>query len=459
MKRLFIVSILTFFLAGLFLQPCLAWKGSEGWEERQNAMLEKHGLKVGEVYDASNGSKIKHLLPESVYNKWLMKGGWKFPIGKFDYYYGVEDRWMKKHAKANAGKYTLDSNAVVIEVATGKFPIGRTGITFPMDSFDVKTDPKAGHKILHNGFSVQSVTSAYFRDFTVDWVGIGGYEKSFFAWINYFNYEGGGAWKPNPNLFKQNDLLYFTGPHDIEGAVNLSWKYLDGSPTKGFFYVPAIRRVKRLNGANRSDPTQGSDFCVDDSNGFAGDPESMEAKYIGQKDFLFPVLEADQHRVLKGRRAADGTYVMPPGYSAVKANYLNNNPDPNVDMWALEGIVFVPRTGYQVELFPKDPYYNYGKQILWIDQEGLLFVYKEVDDRAGEYWKTAIVMYTALQYGDDKYVGNGAAAYAMVDDKAHHASIAPVMGSWKGYDFRSWYNTNRMKPSAFTPQAISTMSR
>jgi len=133
--------------------------------------------------------------------------------------------------------------------------------------------------------------------------------------------------------------------------------------------------------------------------------------------------------------------------------------DPNIAPWALEGISFVPRTGYQVELYPRDPYYNYGKQILWLDREGFLFNYKEIDDRSGEYWKTIIVLYTALQYGDDKYVGLESSAYLMVDDKAYHGNCAAVMGTWRGYDLRAWYNTNRLPPSAFTPQGISTMSR
>jgi len=188
-------------------------------------------------------------------------------------------------------------------------------------------------------------------------------------------------------------------------------------------------------------------------------PSSAIYCILTQEEGVLSYFHLKHHRVLKGRRAADGTYEMPTGYSAVKANYLNNNPDPNADMWALEGIVFVPRTGYQVEMFAKDPYYNYGKQILWIDQEGLLFVYKEVDDRSGEYWKTIMVMYTALQYGDEKYIGLESSAYIMVDDKAYHGNVAAVMGTWRGYDLRSWYNTKRLPPSAFTPQGISTMSR
>ncbi|MBT4363486.1 MAG: DUF1329 domain-containing protein [Desulfobacteraceae bacterium] len=459
MKKIFISTILAVFLAGLFIQPCFA--GSEGWKERQDAMMKKHGLKAGEVYDASNLAKIKHLLPVSV-QKWVAQHGWKIPIGEFKYYYGVDDKFFTRYPeKANIGKYALDERDGVIEVSTGKFPVGRKGIVFPMSTFDMSTDPKAAHKLLHNVFSIGASKHSTFRDLTSEWVGDTGYERSFSAYFTVIYYQGAGTWRKNPNLFNINDMLYFTAPYDIEGTVALSWKYLDSKvPTKGYIYVPVIRRVKRTNGANRSDPTQGSDMCTDDSNAFNGDPETMDAKVISQQDFLMPVLENDLNRKLIGRKAADGTFEMPSGYEAVKANYVRaEGMDPNVAPWVLDGVAFVPRTGYQVELFPRDPYYNYGKQVLWLDREGMLFNFKEIDDRSGEYWKTIIVLYTALQYADDKYVGLESSAYLMVDDKAYHGNCAAVMGSWRGYDIRTWINSTRLPASAFTPQNIQTMSR
>ena len=162
MKKIFISTIFAVFLTGLFLQPCLA--GSEGWKESQDAMFEKHGLKAGEVYDASNFNKIKHLLPPSVH-KWVAQHGWKIPIGEFKYYYGVDDKFFTRWPeKANIGKYKLDERDGVIEVATGKFPVGRTGIVFPMSTFDMGTDPKAAHKLLHNVFSIGTSRFSVFRD-------------------------------------------------------------------------------------------------------------------------------------------------------------------------------------------------------------------------------------------------------------------------------------------------------
>ena len=55
-----------------------------------------------------------------------------------------------------------------------------------------------------------------------------------------------------------------------------------------YAYVPAIRRVKRLSGANRSDPQMGSDMTMDDSQGFAGHIESMKWTYMGKKIILKP---------------------------------------------------------------------------------------------------------------------------------------------------------------------------
>ena len=51
----------------------------------------------------------------------------------------------------------------------------------------------------------------------------------------------------------------------MNGMANLFIRHLDGRPDSVYAYVPAIRRVKRLSGANRSDPQMGSDMTMDDS--------------------------------------------------------------------------------------------------------------------------------------------------------------------------------------------------
>ena len=43
---------------------------------------------------------------------------------------------------------------------------------------------------------------------------------------------------------------------------------------------------------------------------------------------------------------------------------------------------------YLIERKPKDKYYNYGPQYMWIDAETYCCNYKVIHDRSGKYWKT-----------------------------------------------------------------------
>ncbi len=52
-------------------------------------------------------------------------------------------------------------------------------------------------------------------------------------------------------------------------------------------------------------------------------------------------------------------------------------------------LVWAKRPVYVVELTAKDPYYNYGKQQIWVDAENsIVVVLKVIYDRADQYWKS-----------------------------------------------------------------------
>ena len=44
-----------------------------------------------------------------------------------------------------------------------------------------------------------------------------------------------------------------------------------------------------------------------------------------------------------------------------------------------------------VEAMPKDPYYNYGRQIFSIEQNSFAPVWKQIYNRSGEYWRTGVL--------------------------------------------------------------------
>ena len=59
-------------------------------------------------------------------------------------------------------------------------------------------------------------------------------------------------------------------PQDIDGVGGLTKRVNDWtSQDKVWFYVPATRRVRRVNAATRSDPVAGLDIFADDLNCYA----------------------------------------------------------------------------------------------------------------------------------------------------------------------------------------------
>ncbi|MBN1226558.1 MAG: outer membrane lipoprotein-sorting protein, partial [Deltaproteobacteria bacterium] len=186
-----------------------------------------------------------------------------------------------------------------------------------------------------------------------------------------------------------------------------------------FSYIPMLRRVRRVSAAARSDPFAGSDFCTDDSRTWNGKNASMKWKFVGQ-----------------------GTYLVP--FSSDKKHTLNVLPDGSIEIyhdilikgyevagwkgapWAPTNCIWNPRPVWVIEGYPKDPYYNYGRQLFYVDQENFINYYKVIYDQSGLYWKT--VFYASNSSETTTGVGYIALPnyYLTVDDKTHHSCVAEI---------------------------------
>jgi hypothetical protein len=72
---------------------------------------------------------------------------------------------------------------------------------------------------------------------------------------------------------------------------------------------------------------------------------------------------------------------------------------------------------------PKDPYYNYGPQQLWVDAELYGTAYKVIFDKSGAYWKTMFISSMGCQSDDKKMMFTSLATQQMVDDRTDHSSV------------------------------------
>ena len=105
------------------------------------------------------------------------------------------------------------------------------------------------------------------------------------------------------------------GPADVNGTAALTWRYRD--PDKrdsSWTYVPALRRVRAVSPANRSDGFLGSDMSQDDGTFFEGKPEDFTWKLVGEDGSAPDRRSARISRASResaGRRPAAGTPMWP----------------------------------------------------------------------------------------------------------------------------------------------------
>jgi len=323
-------------------------------------------LKPGDVLGPDNYQAADGLLPPEIL-KHYQTGDYKnvivdYPVGSSKW----EPAW-KDATEKNAGQLDVDDVGTVIFKGSGKQPDYLYGFPFP--NID-PNDPKAAVKVVWNQFLSYWSGGSSFNVARVTMLQPKGIDRDIHA-DGYFNFWDGQAEKyrkPNPNNLQSQFLGVTTFPTDLQGTSSLSWRYRDANKRDSVWaFVPALRRVRAVSPANRSDGYLGSDISGDDGFFFDGKPEDFEWKLIGKRDAL---------RVVDPNNVKGNLKIPPAPGGGFEVLTWDNPPmagfqDPN---WT--GLSWAPINGglarrpvWVVEGTPKDRYYLYGKIQLWIDAE------------------------------------------------------------------------------------------
>jgi hypothetical protein len=169
----------------------------------------------------------------------------------------------------------------------------------------------------------------------------------------------------NPDKVLQKQGFFpLIEPFDLKGVGTVSYRYLDPARQDDtWLYTPAIRRVRRLSSAQRSDALFGQDIDLDSFGGYAGQIPWFQWKLLGQKPML-----ATMH----GKNLPP---VICPDDGGV--TYCEDwEMRPNV--WVIEG-----RT--------KLPGYAYSKRIIYVDSEAYMIPYSDLYDHNDELWKVVML--------------------------------------------------------------------
>jgi len=394
----------------------------------------------GDVIDKTNWQKAEGLLPDSVLD-WVKKGEFVLNIGEIQW--DPNDYWTEaciRSMETNKGKYVLDADGLIADATTGETPKFVEGTPFP--DVDLE-DPRSAFKIMHNrtfyGYTIGNIL----YPLTGIWVARAGYERE--VQVEFLQYPmvgfPGARKEKNPKGVEQYGIVRVVSPYDIAGTNIMSWRYLDNRQDMTFGFIPAIRRVRRMSPANRSDAFIGTDICIDDATGFAGKISSVEWKPTKKKMALVPFLDEKPQSLVQNER---GEWMSTRGIKPVIYGY--EKKDWQGAPWAPTNLVWAKREVLILEMKPKDPYYNYGTQYLWLDAEVPYIVfYKVIQDRAGDYWKTIVLTSSGFDGPDKEMRFMQGPMYVAVDDRYDHATILRALtpeshGTWFAIQNRNMYS-------------------
>ncbi|GIW44592.1 MAG: hypothetical protein KatS3mg077_1874 [Candidatus Binatia bacterium] len=333
---------------------------------RKACATDGNGLAPGTMLGKDNWQLAEDLLPPEIL-KHYREGHYQNKI--IEWPEGIY-RWDPQFlaaTQANKGKYAIAPEGTIIEVATGVQPPFIYGLPFP--EIDASRDPTAAIKILWNFFYQYWNEGSSHNLVLLVWVRPGGVDREAIQDV-YFQYYDGQDPEyrlPNPNNFSMQFVSVATSPADLHGTASLTWRYRD--PNKrdsNWAYVPALRRVRAVSPANRSDGFLGSDMSQDDGPFFDGKPEDFTWKLVGQKETL-RIVDPESFERMPQR------YWLPEGgwrtvWTNLQVVGFQTPGWPGI-AWAPVRAALAKRKVWVIEGVPKDRYYLYGRVELYIDKE------------------------------------------------------------------------------------------
>jgi hypothetical protein len=353
----------------------------------------------GDVITAENVDKAKDLISPGL--EWCVRHG--FPITVVE---PTKIEWPQAYREATE-RY---SSQVRLAADGLKMVDYVAGLPFP--NID-PSDPRIAVKIMwnydHNTFATDDIDA---RNFDADTGSIEDHgpmtiERHFLIdhfrrlfWIGRLYVEPKPA-MPNPAGYQMQQGLYpILEPFDVKGVGFLSNRYIDPARSDdSWLYVPALRRVRRLSTAQRSDALFGQDTDVDSYGGYAGHIAWMDWKYLGEKEIL--AIAHGRHFPVKW--------------------------DDKVD-WAFDE-VWEKRHVHVVEGVSKLSQYAFSKRVLYVEKVSWGIPYSDMYDQSGELWKIWINNATvrkkaletpdAIEYPEPRLFVPG---IVMVDVQLDHAT-------------------------------------
>jgi hypothetical protein len=397
-------------------------------------------LKKGDTLGPDTWQRAEGLLPPEILAHYKA-GEYVNPIAEWPVDVFTWPTDFAAGSKANAGKFDLGDKGHIVEKGTETQPQYLIGHPFP--TIDAG-DPGAGAKILWNHLYRTWYFGNLRAESQVNWVKPQGLERRMDAVVLFSYFDGVPERErvaANPQNFQTQELNLIVSPVDVHGTAALTWRYRD--PAKrdsSWTYVPALRRVRAISPANRSDGFLGSDMSQDDGPFFAGKPEDFTWKLTGETEQLRLVDPINLEGKSGNEWLKDGGWrgIWPdlPFIGYMDKNWKGIG-------WAPATAALAKRSFYVVEGVPKDRYYLFGKLQLYIDKVSFQGAWNRKFDWKGELMNSFQVMAWNPQSlkrpdgGVDFVQGSNMAFQTVEAVKMRRATVAGIKSSPRsGFDGR-----------------------
>lgn len=333
-----------------------------------------------------NVARYAELLPSSIAQR-VELGQYTIkvvPVDSKRFRANYSERFWKTSA-ANAGKYSIDKDTGgLADAATGQIPEHLFGLPFP--NID-PSDPQAGAKIVHNYRLRKMQADGNQHDFDLTDVKLDSEVLRTVKISLAHRYFVGSTSAPPEKLPDNTEMRQLAAaifPKDLEGVGILTWRFNDWTTwDRVWAYLPTIRRVRRMRSSTRGDLIPGFEVQADDADCYDNKTTYFDWKLVRAGEVIGPVgSDTPYAYTLQPESPSRWTMELPFN------NAVFETPGATGAGWWTLKNVFIRRPVWIVEGTPKDPYYESGKILLYIDRDLYHGYYKISFSKAGELYRT-----------------------------------------------------------------------
>ncbi len=208
----------------------------------------------------------------------------------------------------------------------------------------------------------------------------------------------------------------------------LTFRFLSPQEDLVWTFSPALQKVRRITGVNRSDSLYGSVLSLDDFFTWSGATQDVDLILEQEQTLLVPFRYKDQLPLVKTEEGCD---MAGEDHSTTRRELLGRPLEWNFESrkylgaapWVPSYAVYYPRTVHRLTLQSQSPYQSYARQVLYIDKELMLPVYKVVYDTQGKLWKIVFSVFSQATTSDRKTKMSVPEFTVVIDRQAKKSSV------------------------------------